>query len=113
MLRLQELECTVSDPVQQGDGVQAFVSYRVSTKVLGSRAKEDAPADPQQLCTAGLPSSTDGLPKVAPVSRFLQTTLPHFRWKQCSVIRRFRDFSLLHQRLSDKNPGSRRFRRSK
>lgn len=28
----QELQCTVSDPVQQGEGVQAHVSYRVSTK---------------------------------------------------------------------------------
>jgi hypothetical protein len=27
------LEITVSDPVKQGDGVQAYVSYRVSTKV--------------------------------------------------------------------------------
>ena len=27
------LEISVSDPVKQGDGVQAFVTYRVSLKV--------------------------------------------------------------------------------
>ena len=48
----QELSVTVSDPVQQGEGVQAYISYRVSTKVrmapdssLGSRSAEAWSAD--------------------------------------------------------------------
>ena len=36
-----------------------------------------------------------------------QTSMAHYRWRQFSVIRRFRDFALLHQRLCDKNPGMR------
>jgi hypothetical protein len=37
----------------------------------------------------------------------LQTDLPEFKWKQFSVIRRFRDFDALHTRLGDAHPGAR------
>jgi hypothetical protein len=35
-----------------------------------------------------------------------QTDLPEFKWKQFSVIRRFRDFDALHTRLGDAHPGA-------
>jgi len=36
----------------------------------------------------------------------VSTDLPSYRWKQFSVIRRFRDFAFLHQRLCDQYPGA-------
>ena len=36
------------------------------------------------------------------------TDLPAFKWKSFSVIRRYRDFAWLHDRLSDLYPGARR-----
>ena len=85
---------TVSDPVTQGDGVNAHVSYRVSTEARrgGAQAAGCGDADSRALLRRA--------------SRLAQTTLPSFKWKQFSVVRRFRDFASLHQRLSDAHPGT-------
>ena len=84
----------MSDPVTQGDGVNAHVSYRVST--------EARPAAAASWCKERV-----ALTRRAASALRAQTTLPSFKWKQFSVVRRFRDFASLHQRLSDAHPGTR------
>ena len=148
----QELSVSVSDPVQQGEGVQApprhcrsrphapppapyrwpppsapapprraprppaparagqaYVSYRVSTKARpppAAAARTAAPASRASPLAARRPLSPALPPASSPSSRLpAQTSLAHFRWRQCSVIRRFRDFALLQTRLAEKNPG--------
>lgn len=61
------LSVSVSDPVTQGEGPRAYVTYRVATT----------------------------------------TDLPQFKWRSFSVIRRFRDFAFLHDRLGELYPGAR------
>jgi sorting nexin-1/2 len=55
----------VTDPVKQGDGVGAYVSYKIQTK----------------------------------------TTLEQYKRPVSEVIRRFRDFAWLHEKLVEKNKG--------
>ncbi|KAG2447746.1 hypothetical protein HYH02_007204 [Chlamydomonas schloesseri] len=61
----KEFEIEVTDPVKQGDGVAAYVSYKVRTK----------------------------------------TTHPSYAAPFNEVIRRFRDFAWLHDKLVEKNKG--------
>lgn len=63
----KEFKIDVSDPVKQGEGVSAYVSYKVSTK----------------------------------------TTHSNYAKPFYEVIRRFRDFSWLHDKLQEKNKGVR------
>ena len=60
-----EFAIQVCDPVEQGKGIGAYVSYRVQTR----------------------------------------TTLPQYEKSEIEVIRRFRDFSWLHDRLREKHRG--------
>ena len=60
-----ELAIKVYDPVKQGDGIGAYVSYRVESK----------------------------------------TSLPQFAREENEVIRRFKDFAWLQDKLAEKNPG--------
>lgn len=60
-----EFAIQVCDPVEQGKGIGAYVSYRVQTR----------------------------------------TTLPQYEKSEIEVIRRFRDFSWLHDRLQEKHRG--------
>jgi len=61
-----DLQVRVYDPVKQGDGIGAYVSYRVETK----------------------------------------TELPQYQQRENEVIRRFKDFVWLQERLGEKNPGA-------
>ena len=61
-----EFAIQVCDPVEQGKGIGAYVSYRVQTR----------------------------------------TTLPQYEKSEIEVIRRFRDFSWLHDRLQEKHRGT-------
>lgn len=60
-----EFEIQVADPVKQGEGVGAYVSYKIRTK----------------------------------------TSMSHYKSSQSEVIRRFRDFSWLFDKLHEKNKG--------
>ena len=60
-----ELKVKVYDPVKQGEGMSAYVSYRVETN----------------------------------------TKLPQYQQQDNEVIRRFRDFNWLKNKLAEKNPG--------
>lgn len=60
-----DLAVKVYDPVKQGEGIGAYVSYRVST----------------------------------------ETTLPQYQQQEVEVIRRFKDFAWLKDKLNEKNPG--------
>jgi sorting nexin-1/2 len=62
----KEFEIDVADPVKQGEGVAAYVSYKVRTK----------------------------------------TTHQHYSRPFNEVVRRFRDFSWLHDKLLEKNKGT-------
>ena len=77
--------------------MNAHVSYRVSTEARG--VKPDA----RWRHARALTRYRLAMPRVAAA----QTSLPTFKWKQFSVVRRFRDFASLHQRLSDAHPGER------
>ncbi|GBF87488.1 sorting nexin [Raphidocelis subcapitata] len=61
----QDFEILVTDPVKQGEGVSAFVSYKVRSR----------------------------------------TNLPQYARPSNEVIRRFRDFAWLHEKLAEENRG--------
>eukprot|EP00877_Chromochloris_zofingiensis_P009805 jgi/Chrzof1/5078/Cz15g10280.t1 len=61
----KDFEVVVADPVKQGEGVAAYVSYKVRSR----------------------------------------TTLPQYKHSSNEVIRRFRDFDWLHDRLAEANKG--------
>jgi hypothetical protein len=139
----RDFEIVVTDPVKQGEGVSAFVSYKVRRRgarpgggrggreggerhaarggcgggssgrcapvAAGGRGAHAAgPRRSPPLARRAPPCRPGpvGLSAAAPPQVRSRTTLPQYARPSNEVIRRFRDFAWLHDRLAEENRGA-------
>ena len=88
------MEITVTDPKKVGDGMGAYMAFRVNTKVRSSLLNMSCATESISLKRTEYNVG---------VSLSLQTTLPQFRSKELCVYRRFSDFLGLHEKLAEKH----------
>ncbi|KAH1262624.1 Sorting nexin 1 [Glycine max] len=94
------LSVSVTDPVKLGNGVQAYISYRVITKVAGVSLQLNFDRE-QQLGAANHKSDFC----LFHLSLLYKTNFPEYQGPEKIVIRRYSDFVWLRDRLFEKYKG--------